>query len=76
MTRNFGRAARSCVNYDILMSKERKNCLCTGMLYDPAWDKEKKEEPQEQGLRAGGRRTVERKRWAAPAPAYGNSPRT
>src|SRR6476620_5032945 len=26
---------KSCVNYDILMSKERKNCLCTAMLYDP-----------------------------------------
>jgi uncharacterized protein YeaC (DUF1315 family) len=23
------------VNFDILMSKERKNCLCTAMLYDP-----------------------------------------
>jgi len=27
---------RSCVNYDILMSKDRKNCMCTAMLYDPA----------------------------------------
>lgn len=26
---------RSCVNYPILMSKERKNCLCTAMLFDP-----------------------------------------
>src|SRR3989337_749927 len=26
---------KSCVNYDILMSKERKNCMCTAMLYDP-----------------------------------------
>src|SRR3712207_9062473 len=26
---------KSCVNYDILMSKERKNCLCTAMLFDP-----------------------------------------
>src|SRR5258708_2039960 len=25
----------SCVNYDILVSKERKNCMCTAMLYDP-----------------------------------------
>jgi hypothetical protein len=23
------------VNYDILMSKGRKNCLCTAMLFDP-----------------------------------------
>lgn len=25
----------SCVNYKILMSKGRMNCLCTAMLYDP-----------------------------------------
>jgi hypothetical protein len=23
------------VNYEILMSKDRKNCMCTAMLYDP-----------------------------------------
>jgi len=23
------------VNYDILMSKDRKNCMCTAMLYEP-----------------------------------------
>jgi hypothetical protein len=33
---NFWTGCKSCVNYDILMSKERKNCLCTAMLYDPA----------------------------------------
>jgi hypothetical protein len=31
----FWAGCRSCVNYDILMNKERKNCLCTAMLYDP-----------------------------------------
>ncbi len=31
----FWKGCRSCVNYDILMSKERKNCLCTAMLFDP-----------------------------------------
>ena len=31
----FWAGCRSCVNYDILMSKERKNCMCTAMLYDP-----------------------------------------
>ena len=31
----FWQGCKSCVNYDILMSKDRKNCLCTGMLYDP-----------------------------------------
>ena len=32
----FWSGCRSCVNYDILISKERKNCFCTAMLYDPA----------------------------------------
>ncbi|MGV3529410.1 MAG: GNAT family N-acetyltransferase [Flavisolibacter sp.] len=31
----FWAGCKSCINYDILMSKERKNCLCTAMLYDP-----------------------------------------
>ena len=31
----FWAGCKSCVNYDILMAKERKNCLCTAMLYDP-----------------------------------------
>ncbi len=31
----FWKGCQSCVNYDILMSKNRKNCLCTAMLYDP-----------------------------------------
>lgn len=32
----FWAGCRSCVNYEILMSKELRNCLCTAMLYDPA----------------------------------------
>jgi len=31
----FWQGCKSCVNYDILMSKNRKNCMCTAMLYDP-----------------------------------------
>jgi hypothetical protein len=31
----FWKGCKSCVNYDILMSKDRKNCLCTAMLFDP-----------------------------------------
>lgn len=42
----FWAGCKSCVNYDILMSKERKNCLCTAMLYDPK-DHYKPEETQE-----------------------------
>ena len=32
----FWKGCQSCVNHDILKSKDRKNCLCTAMLYDPA----------------------------------------
>lgn len=31
----FWKGCRSCVNFDILTSKDRKNCMCTAMLYDP-----------------------------------------
>lgn len=31
----FWAGCKSCVNYDILMSKGRKNCMCTAMLFDP-----------------------------------------
>ena len=31
----FWEGCKSCVNYEILMSRERKNCMCTAMLYDP-----------------------------------------
>ena len=32
----FWKGCQSCVNFDILTAKGRKNCLCTAMLYDPA----------------------------------------
>ncbi|MDP4150387.1 MAG: GNAT family N-acetyltransferase [Bacteroidota bacterium] len=31
----FWAGCKSCVNYEILTSKERKICMCTAMLYDP-----------------------------------------
>lgn len=34
----FWDGCKGCVNYDILMRMERTKCLCTGMLYDPAWE--------------------------------------
>ena len=37
----FWKGCESCKNYDILCRTERKMCLCTGMVYDPA--KEEKE---------------------------------
>lgn len=36
----FWKGCTSCVNFEILQSKDRKNCLCTAMLWDPA-EKEK-----------------------------------
>ncbi|MBC6400072.1 MAG: GNAT family N-acetyltransferase [Ekhidna sp.] len=37
----FWNGCKSCVNYEILTSKNKVNCICTAMLYDPAV-KEKK----------------------------------
>jgi len=31
----FWEGCKSCVNYQVLTSKEFKNCLCTAMLYKP-----------------------------------------
>ncbi|MDA6071031.1 GNAT family N-acetyltransferase [Flavobacterium sp. AC] len=31
----FWEGCKSCINCPILMSKERKNCLCTAMVYNP-----------------------------------------
>ena len=39
----FWAGCKSCVNYDILMSKDRKNCMCTAMLFDPKDHHEPKE---------------------------------
>ncbi|WP_186756870.1 GNAT family N-acetyltransferase [Echinicola salinicaeni] len=38
----FWKGCQSCVNYEILKSKNRSNCLCTAMLYVPK-DQKKKE---------------------------------
>ncbi|WP_343303466.1 GNAT family N-acetyltransferase [Chitinophaga niabensis] len=40
----FWKGCQSCVNFDVLTSKKRTNCLCTAMLYDPV---EKEKEAQE-----------------------------
>lgn len=38
----FWKGCGGCVNYDILQRTDRKICLCTGMLYDPHNQKNKK----------------------------------
>jgi len=40
----FWQGCQSCPNYDVLTRMERKMCLCTGMLYDPAEEERKEEE--------------------------------
>lgn len=52
----FWKGCQSCVNYEILKSKERKNCLCTAMLFDPKekkanWDFAKKSKLYERFMR-------------------------
>ncbi|MFV0378421.1 MAG: GNAT family N-acetyltransferase [Mangrovibacterium sp.] len=41
---SFWKGCQSCVNYDILQRTNRTKCLCTGMLFDPAWEKKKEAE--------------------------------
>lgn len=38
----FWKGCSSCVNYEILKSKDKKNCMCTGMLFDPNAKKKKR----------------------------------
>jgi GNAT superfamily N-acetyltransferase len=42
----FWNGCQSCINYPTLISKERKNCFCTAMLFDPA--KSEKKPPKDQ----------------------------
>ena len=60
----FWAGCKSCVNYDILMSKERNNCMCTAMLYDPK-DHYKPEETKEyfEENKKGFERLLQFKRW-------------
>jgi hypothetical protein len=60
----FWAGCKSCVNYDILVSKERKNCMCTAMLYDPK-DHYKPEETREffEKNKSGFERLLRFKQW-------------
>lgn len=44
----FWKGCQSCVNYEILKSKDRKNCMCTAMLYDPNDKKNENTNPAEE----------------------------
>lgn len=41
---SFWKGCSSCVNYDVLTRTERKHCLCTGMMFDPAEEKKTEKE--------------------------------
>src|SRR5678816_1813844 len=60
----FWAGCKSCVNYEILMSKERKICMCTAMLYDPK-DHYKPEETTQffEENKNGLERLLQFKRW-------------
>jgi hypothetical protein len=60
----FWAGCKSCVNYEILMSKDRKICMCTAMLYDPK-DHYKPEETTQffEENKNGFERLLQFKRW-------------
>lgn len=39
----FWNSCQSCVNYPTLISKDKKNCLCTAMIFDPDWEKKRQQ---------------------------------
>jgi hypothetical protein len=55
---DFWKGCQSCINYDILMRTKRTKCLCTAMIYDPAWEKkEEKQSEKESG------KIIQLKKW-------------
>jgi hypothetical protein len=61
---SFWEGCKSCVNYETLMSKDRQNCFCTAMLYDPK-DHYKPEETKEffEKNKSGFERLLRFKQW-------------
>jgi len=61
---DFWAGCKSCVNYETLMSKERKNCFCTAMLFDPK-DHYEPEETKEffEENKKGFERLLQFKKW-------------
>ncbi|NUN99524.1 MAG: GNAT family N-acetyltransferase [Saprospiraceae bacterium] len=57
----FWKGCQSCINYDILMSKERKNCLCTAMLFDPVEAAEKQHQLMQTAAQQNGATMPEQK---------------
>lgn len=58
----FWKGCNSCVNVEILKSKNRQNCLCTSMLYDPS----KKAKVEEVALRTDFKKNLKLfERWTS-----------
>jgi hypothetical protein len=70
----FWEGCKSCVNYETLMSKNRQNCFCTAMLYDPK-DHYKPEETKEffEKNKKGLERLLQFKQWKLFRKKDGNS---
>lgn len=47
----FWNGCKSCPNYDILTRNEKKLCLCTGMLYDPAKEEKLPSSNNQEGIK-------------------------
>jgi GNAT superfamily N-acetyltransferase len=54
----FWNGCKSCVNHDILERTHHTKCLCTGMLYDPAWEKQTKQNNKEVEQTQAKKRTL------------------
>jgi hypothetical protein len=58
----FWKGCKSCVNYEILMSKGRTNCMCTAMLFDPVEAAAKQKQVTETVVTPEGKLELEEKR--------------
>jgi hypothetical protein len=58
----FWKGCKSCVNYEILMSKGRTNCMCTAMLFDPVEAAAKQKQPAELAVTPQGNLVQDEKR--------------
>jgi hypothetical protein len=58
----FWKGCQSCVNYDILMRTQRTKCLCTAMIYDPAWEKKEEQVEEKKSEKETGK-IISFKKW-------------
>jgi hypothetical protein len=48
---DFWKGCQSCVNYDILVRTNKTKCLCTAMIFDPAWEKKEEKQPEKESAK-------------------------